>query len=104
MTKTNQRINVGIIGTGFGRYGLAPAFQLDPRCEIVAIAASSMKSAEAGADQMAGAVATTVDDMIGDPDIAAIAIAIPPSGQGKIAQKALMAGGNPDWTLRRQLR
>lgn len=92
MIKVRRKINVGIIGTGFGHYGLAPAFQLDPRCDVVAIAASSIENAEAYANKMDGVVAATVDDLIASPQIDAIAIATPPSVQYEIARRALISG------------
>jgi len=88
----SSAIYVGIIGSGFGRYGLAPAFRRDPRCRIVSVAALSRKSTSLMVKELGDVSASSVDDMIADPAIDAIAIAIPPAEQVKIASRALESG------------
>ena len=86
-------VRVGIIGTGFGRYGHLPAFQRDPRCQIIAISARSRDKAATFAKSLDipygfGDWRTLLDEA--SPD--AIAIATPPADQPDIAAHALKMG------------
>ena len=37
----NKKLRVAIVGTGFGAYGIYPAFAKNKECEIVAICSSN---------------------------------------------------------------
>ena len=45
-------IRVGIVGVGYGQAVLVPAFRLDPRFEVVALAASRPGKAREVADRL----------------------------------------------------
>jgi len=85
-------IQVGVVGAGFGGYGLTPAFRRDPRCRVVAIAASTRTSAEVAAAKWDVPRAGTWQDLVGAKDIDAIAIAAPPAVQPEIAMAAIAEG------------
>lgn len=90
MSQAAGRIRVGIIGIGFGQQVHIPAFQLDGRCEVIAICASTQQRAAEVASRHG--VATSFGDwrqMVQDPDIDVIAIATPPSIQAEIATDAI---------------
>lgn len=67
-------VRVGIIGKNYGYTVLAPAFQLDHRCVVVANARAGWR------------------DIIKDPSIDAVAVAVPPIAQPTIAQEAIAHG------------
>ncbi len=69
------KLRIGIVGAGFGSYGLLPAFQRDERCEVKAVARSY-----------------NWEKLILAKDIDVIAIATPPIFQPTIALKALSSG------------
>lgn len=86
-------IRIGIVGTNYGRTVQLPAFRADPRCEVVALAASDAgRAAEiargAGVPKGHGDWRTLVED----PDIDAVAIATMPRLQSQIALGALELG------------
>jgi predicted dehydrogenase len=89
----HTRVSLGIVGTGFGQQVQAPAFLSLPRCELRAICAVPLREAEKAAQTLG--VPTATDDwrtLIADPDIRAIALAVPPSLQPTIALAAAQAG------------
>lgn len=84
------RTRVAVVGAGFGRYALVPAFRCDPRCEIVAICTRSDDSAARAAAELG--IARAYSDaavMMDDGGIDAVAIATPPSSQPLVAKLAL---------------
>lgn len=88
-----DRVTVGVIGAGFGKAVHVPAFRRDDRCVVLGIAASNEDSArraatELGIERSSGDWRTIVDD----PDIAAIAVALPPPLQVKVAERAIAKG------------
>lgn len=86
-------IRIGIVGVNYGRTVLLPAFRLDPRCEVAALAGSN--EARAREHAQAANVAKAYGDwkaLIADKDIDAVAIATVPSLQTEIALAALKAG------------
>ena len=85
-------LRIGIVGTGFGGYGLTPAFRLDSRCDVVAIAASSGESAQKAAKRWHIPVSATWRELVEAKDIDAIAIAAPPTQQMEIAAAVLTSG------------
>jgi predicted dehydrogenase len=91
-------IRIGIVGTSYGCQVQLPAFRLDPRCAVVALAGSDRARTAARARKEA------VPDAFSDwrqvverTDIDAIAIATPPRLQPEIAIAAL-ARGKPVFT------
>lgn len=81
---------IAIVGAGFGRYALAPAFRRVERCEVVAICTRSAESAaKAGAELGVWRHFTDVDAMLDAGGIDAVAIASPPHVQPTIAKLAL---------------
>jgi predicted dehydrogenase len=85
-------IQVGVVGAGFGGYGLTPAFRRDPRCRVVAIAASTQETAQEAAEKWEVPRACTWQELVETQDLDAIAIAAPPAIQSDIAGAALAAG------------
>ena len=86
-------IRLGIVGSNYGCAVLAPAFRLDPRCRIVALAgARAERTVElAKASNIATAHAGW-RDLVAAKDVDALAIATPPKVQPEIAVAALAAG------------
>jgi predicted dehydrogenase len=84
------RTRIAVVGAGFGRYALVPAFRNDPRCEIVAICTRSVVTAARAAAELgisrAYADAATMFD---DGGIDAVAVASPPSAQAQLVRLAL---------------
>lgn len=71
----------------------APAFQLDPRCQVVAICASTTDRARAVADRLG--IPQAFGDwraIVASPEVAAVSIAVPPALQPEIAIATARAG------------
>jgi predicted dehydrogenase len=86
-------IPVGIVGCNYGRNVLLPAFRADPRCEVVALAGSDAERTSA----LARAANITRgfggwEPLVEDAGVAAVAMAVPPAIQPKIARRALALG------------
>lgn len=88
-----MRYGVGVIGIGFGQAVHVPAFRNDPRCEIVAIGAST--------DARAAEAARACDipgshgdwrELIADPAVQIISLAVPAGLQFEIAREAFRLG------------
>lgn len=86
------RIRVGIVGAGFGSYGLLPAFRRDQRCEVTAIATSSRDSAAWATSRLGIRTFWRWEDLVTSKEVDAIAIATPPVFQPAIALAALSVG------------
>jgi predicted dehydrogenase len=86
-------VTIGIVGAGFGQQVHAPAFRSSPGCELGAICASRLERARQAA-QTLGIPKATDDwrELVADPDIHALALAVPPSLQADIALAAAQAG------------
>jgi predicted dehydrogenase len=85
-----MQIRLGIIGCGYGKNVIAPAFRADPRCQIVAIAANRLTSAQQAAAQLEITRGSgDWRELIEDPAIDAIAVATPPITQPEIVLRAL---------------
>jgi predicted dehydrogenase len=89
----NTLIRLGIVGSNYGRTVHLPAFRMDKRCEVMALAASSEERAhgfarEAGVARGYGDWRALVDD----PDVDAVAIATMPALQAQVAMHALKLG------------
>jgi predicted dehydrogenase len=83
-------IRIGIVGCNYGRLVQLPAFRLDPRCEVVALAGrDAARTAELA--NAAGVPLAFGDwkQLVEHPDVDAVAIAAMPSLQPAIAIHAL---------------
>jgi predicted dehydrogenase len=88
-----EPISIGIIGIGYGQQVHAPAFRSDKRCRIVGICAGSAERAREVANRLA--IPRAYGDwreIVADPEIDVIAIAVPPPLQVPIVQAAALAG------------
>lgn len=86
-------IRLGIVGCNYGRAVQLPAFRLDPRCEVVALAGSDMtRTAELARQSGVPRAFGNWMEMIDTAGIDAIAIATPPRLQPEIAIAALQRG------------
>jgi predicted dehydrogenase len=86
-------IGIGIIGCNYGRLVQLPAFRLDPRCRIVALAGRDAARTAELAD--AASVPLAFGDwrqLVEHPDVAAVCIATTPGLQPEIAIAALELG------------
>jgi predicted dehydrogenase len=86
-------IRLGIVGCNFGRAVLLPAFRIDPRCRVEALAGTVFSKTQEIAQS------ESIDQAFGDwraitdhPNLDAVAIAVPPTLQPEIAIRALKAG------------
>jgi predicted dehydrogenase len=89
----NTLIRLGIVGSNYGRTVHLPAFRMDKRCKVVALAASNEErtrgfAREAGVAKGYGDWRALVDD----PDVDAVAIATMPALQARVALHALKLG------------
>ena len=86
-------IRLGIVGCNYGRIVHLPAFRVDARCEVVAIAGTD--KARTGQIARESGIAKGYGDwreLVEDPQVAAVTIATPPGLQTKIAIRALELG------------
>jgi predicted dehydrogenase len=88
-----QPLTIGIVGLGFGRQVLLPAFRADSRCEVTALCGGHADKALAAA-QAAGVPKAFGDwkALVADAEIDAVAIAAPPNVQAEAALAAARAG------------
>ena len=86
-------IRLGIVGCNYGRTVQLPAFRLDPRCQVVALAGTDQaRTAELARQSDVAEAFGDWTQMIERADIDAIAIATPPRVQSEIAIAALRRG------------
>lgn len=83
-------IRLGIVGCNYGRLVQLPAFRIDPRCKVVALAGTDAErteklAQESGIDAAFGQWMALVEDV----NVDAIAMATPPALQPAIACRAL---------------
>lgn len=89
----SNKIAIGFVGDGFGRYGLMPAFRRDQRCHLVAVCTGSKETAaKISSDQKIPYAFSDFSEMLAQVPMNAIAIATPPRVQEVIARAALDAG------------
>jgi len=85
----NNKLSVGIVGGGFGTYGLIPAFRLEDRCEITSICTLTLeKSKKISIENNIKNYYTSFEEMIENNSLDIIAIATIPSIQEKIIKYA----------------
>jgi predicted dehydrogenase len=86
-------IRLGIVGGGFGAYGIAAACRRSGAFDPVAIAVRDLAKAKVVADRSCiSRVLGDAQALIASPDIEAIAIAVPPPAQEALALAAFAAG------------
>jgi predicted dehydrogenase len=86
-------IKIGIIGSGFGLYGLLPAFNSIKGCQVVCICGKKTERltkycAEIGLDK----IYSDWGLMLQNEDLHAVAVAVPPAVQYQIAKAAMRKG------------
>jgi predicted dehydrogenase len=86
-------IRLGVVGLGFGRYGLIPAFRRDSRCVIEAVCGRNAETTSRWADEL-GVKRRFLDfrELVECADVDAVVIATPPVEQASIARLALSRG------------
>lgn len=86
-------ISVGVIGIGYGQQVHVPAFRRDGRCRVRAVAASTPERAREVAGRL-GVPHALGDwrELVADPAIDAVAVAVPPVLQVPIVLEAAAAG------------
>jgi predicted dehydrogenase len=86
-------VNIAIIGAGFGQQVHVPAFRNLAGCRIHSICARNLDRAQQAAQSL-GIPKATNDwhHLVNDPDVQAIALAVPPSLQAEIALAAARTG------------
>lgn len=83
-------LRIGVIGTGFGQRVLVPAFRLDRRCDVAVMCASRLGHAQEAARAVGVPQASgRWQEVVADPALDAIAIAVPPALQPPMALAAL---------------
>lgn len=83
-------LRLGIVGCGFGAYGIAAACRLSDRFVPTRIAARTLARAQAACAKYG--IANATDDanaLIDDPGIDVVALAVPPQAQAELALRAL---------------
>lgn len=84
------QLRVGIIGSGFGMYGLLPAFSAVPECQVLVMCAQKTSRVEAACQRYH--VPLLVRDwqkVINTPKLDAVATAVTPGAQYQILKQAL---------------
>lgn len=86
-------MKIGIVGSGFGIVGLLPAFSGIRGCTVVAFVTTKAAAAEI-ATQKYGVKTICKDwkELLAHPELDAVALAVPPNMQYRIAKAALEKG------------
>ncbi|MGA7500562.1 MAG: Gfo/Idh/MocA family oxidoreductase [Isosphaeraceae bacterium] len=88
-----ESISIGLIGIGYGQHVHIPAFRSDGRCCIVGICASTADRArEVAARHAIPRAFGDWRELLADPLIDAVSIAVPPALQAPIVLSAAAAG------------
>lgn len=86
-------LKIGIIGSGFGQYGLLPAFRGIKDCEVVALCGSKRPQLVAYCKKIGFTnLYDDWQDMLDNEDLDAVAIAVTPEAQYTIAKAAIAKG------------
>jgi predicted dehydrogenase len=86
-------IRIGIVGCNYGRLVQLPAFRLDPRCEVVALAGrDAARTAELAKADGVRLAFSSWEKLVEHPEVDAVAIATSPGVQPAIAIRALELG------------
>jgi predicted dehydrogenase len=93
LTENVTQYGIGIVGTGHGARVVAPAFSLDTRARICGFTAARLESAASAVTELGtGQAYAHWRDLIADPAIDIVAIAVPPAHVEDIAIAAVHAG------------
>ncbi len=92
MERGSAPLRVAVVGLGFGSVHVA-AFRTDPRCEVVALASRQPGRAEAAAREL-GIARSFADwrEVVANPDVDVVSLAVPAPSQAEIGLAALRAG------------
>ena len=83
---------VGIVGAGYANKVLVPAIKSDGRCEIVAVSARSASSTEKMAAEHSVQGVAGWRDLVANPEIDILVVAVPPPSQPEILIAAAERG------------
>ncbi len=85
-----MEIRLGVVGCGYGKSVTTPAFRVDARCRVTAIAAASLQTAQRAATEL-GIEHAYGDwrELVASPAVDAVAVAVPPHLQTDIVLGAL---------------
>ncbi|MFQ5794360.1 MAG: Gfo/Idh/MocA family protein [Candidatus Bipolaricaulia bacterium] len=87
---SNQTIHIGIIGTGFGRRVMLPAFAVCEGAEVVAVCSARRENAEAAAREYGiSSIYTDYEAMMDHEDLDLVAITTPPHLHWPMTKSAL---------------
>lgn len=83
-------VGIGIIGCNYGRLVQLPAFRLDPRCKVVALAGREVaRTADLARSEDIPLAFGGWEQLVEHPDVGAVCIATEPGLQPQIAVRAL---------------
>lgn len=86
-------LKVGIIGSGFGLYGLLPAFNSTPGCEVLAICGKKNERLVSYCKKIGlKKIYTNWKTMLDKEELQILALAVPPQVQYEIAKVAIKKG------------
>jgi predicted dehydrogenase len=86
-------LKIGIIGSGFGLYGLLPAFNSIKNCQVVCICGERTGRLEKYCASIGlKNIYTNWEDMLKNEELDAVALAVPPGVQYTIAKVAIKKG------------
>lgn len=89
----SSRLRIAVIGAGYWGPNLARNFRSGPDWELAAICDLDRERAQRVADAVGGVpVTTSLDEVLADPSIDAVAVATPARTHHAIVQEALRAG------------
>ena len=93
MSSLHKPLRVAVIGIGFGQHVHVPAWRTDDRCEVVAVAASTLERARAVAERLSVPAAYGHwREMLEKERLHAVSIALPPHLQPHVAQACAERG------------
>lgn len=89
---TKQSIGIGVIGTGFGSYVLVPAFKALPGVTVLGVASKNSAHASKVASDLGIRFYSSSHELLQDPMINVVAIALPPAEHSAVVFEAVKAG------------
>ncbi|KJH71969.1 Gfo/Idh/MocA family protein [Aliterella atlantica] len=92
---TQAKINVAVVGTGFGQKVHIPGLQANPRTEVVAVYHRDLdKAKEIAQSHHIPQACTSIEEIVALPQVQAVSISTPPFLHYEMAKIALQAGKN----------
>jgi predicted dehydrogenase len=89
----DDKIGIGLIGTGFARSAQAPAFRVCEGAELVAVCSGQYENAQKVAEELSIPHACpSYQDLLGLPEVSLVVISTPPSLHCEMTLAALEAG------------